>query len=190
MLAAGCTTRRQALAALAGLAGLAAGAAHAQGVPPEVQGELAGARLQGRGRLRFIGMAIYDARLWTLAPLAAAEWALAPLALEIEYARALDGAMIAERSLKEMRRQGDVAAANAESWLAQMKALFPNVRMGDRLTGVARPGVGLRFFVNGVPRGEVSDAAFARFFIGIWLSPQSSEPGLREALLGNKAGSS
>lgn len=187
MRAARCATRRQALAALAGLA---VGAARAQSVPPEVHGELAGARLQGRGRLRFIGMAIYEARLWTLAHVPAAEWAAAPLALEIEYARALDGAMIAERSLKEMRRQGDVAAAIAERWLAQMKALFPNVRMGDRLTGVARPGVGLRFFVNGVLRGEVNDAAFARLFIGIWLSPQSSEPGLREALLASKTGSS
>ena len=190
MRAAPCTTRRQALAALAGLAGLAVSAARAQSVPPEVQGELAGARLQGRGRLRFIGMAIYEARLWTLAHVPATEWALAPLALEIEYARALDGAMIAERSLKEMRRQGNVAAATAERWLVQMKALFPNVRDGDRLTGVARPGVGMRFFVNGLLRGEVNDAAFARFFIGIWLSPQSSEPGLREALLGSKAGGS
>ena len=190
MQAVSTTTRRQALAALAAFAAAGLGHAHAQGVPAEVQSELAGARLQGRGRLRFIGMAIYEARLWTLAHVPAAEWAAAPLALEIEYARALDGAMIAERSLKEMRRQGDVAASTAERWLAQMKALFPNVRDGDRITGVYRPGEALRFFVNGALKGEVLDAAFARFFVGIWLSPQSSEPGLREALHGSKAGGS
>jgi Chalcone isomerase-like len=176
-------TRRQLLLAAAGLA---LGAAQAAELPPEVQRELEGARLQGRGRLRFVGMSIYEARLWTLAPLVASDWATAPLALEIEYARALDGKLIAERSLKEMRRQGELAAATAERWLAQMKALFPNVGKGDRITGVLRPGEGMRFFVNGVLKGEVRDAIFARHFVGIWLAPQSSEPGLREALLGAK----
>ena len=31
--------------------------------------------------------------------------------------------------------------------------------------------------------GEVADAAFARLFFGIWLSPKTSEPALRQALL-------
>ena len=49
------------------------------------------------------------------------------------------------------------------------------------------PGVGARFFVNGALRGEPKDADFARLFFGIWLSPRSSEPALREALLGRTA---
>jgi hypothetical protein len=32
--------------------------------------------------------------------------------------------------------------------------------------------------------GEVRDATFARLFFGIWLSPRTSEPQLRAALLG------
>ena len=31
--------------------------------------------------------------------------------------------------------------------------------------------------------GEVADAEFSRLFFGIWLSPQTSEPGLRQALI-------
>ena len=31
--------------------------------------------------------------------------------------------------------------------------------------------------------GEVPDAEFARLFFGIWLSPQTSEPGLRAELI-------
>ena len=31
--------------------------------------------------------------------------------------------------------------------------------------------------------GEVADAEFARLFFGIWLSPRTSEPQLRQALL-------
>jgi hypothetical protein len=31
--------------------------------------------------------------------------------------------------------------------------------------------------------GEVPDAEFSRLFFGIWLSPQTSEPGLRQQLI-------
>jgi Chalcone isomerase-like len=105
-------------------------------------------------------------------------------ALEIEYARPLKGHSIAERSLTEMQRVGDVNANDGERWLAQMKQLFPDVQAGDRITGVHRPSEGARFHFNGRLVGEVRDAAFARLFFGIWLSPRTSEPQLRNALLG------
>lgn len=152
--------------------------------PPEVVAELPGASAQGEGRLRFFGMRVYDIRLWARKGALAADWPALPLALEIEYARALDGAAIAERSLEEMRRQAEIAADTGANWLAEMTRLFPDVRAGDRITGVQRPGSGARFFVNGRLRGEVLDAEFARLFFGIWLSPRTSEPALREALLG------
>ena len=107
-----------------------------------------------------------------------------PLALELEYARKLDGAEIAKRSLVEMRRQAEPAAEVAQRWLVDMTRLFPDVQEGDRITGVNLPGQGARFFHNGTLRGEVRDTEFARLFFGIWLSPGTSEPALRQSLLG------
>ena len=69
-----------------------------------------------------------------------------------------------------------------------MRQIFPDVKEGDRITGVQRPGEAARFFVNGQPRGEVRDAEFTRLFFGIWLSPRTSQPRLREALLGTQGG--
>jgi hypothetical protein len=43
------------------------------------------------------------------------------------------------------------------------------------------------FLLNGRPLGEVRDPDFARVFFGIWLSPRTSEPALREALLLGRA---
>jgi hypothetical protein len=60
----------------------------------------------------------------------------------------------------------------------------PDVKEGDRLTGQNLPGVGLKLYVNGVLRTESTDVELARVFFGIWLSPRTSEPALREALLG------
>jgi hypothetical protein len=176
--------RRRLLAAALLLAGGAQGQA---GVPSEVVAALPGARLQGAGLLRFLGLRVYDIRLWTGAIAVGADWAQAaatPLALEIEYARALEGAQIAERTLKEMRRQAEIAAEVGVRWLVAMKQLLPDVRAGDRITGVHLPGEGARFFVNGRLQGDLRDADFARLFFGIWLSPRTSEPALREALLG------
>lgn len=147
--------------------------------------ELGGLTLRGQARLRYFGLHIYDIRLWSAAPVSAARWAEQPLTLEIEYARSLDGREIARRSLKEMRRQADIGEAQARAWLADMEAAFPDVKAGDRISGRFEPGVAAQFFVNGQPRQRIADPDFARLFFGIWLSPQTSEPALREQLLGS-----
>ena len=178
-------SRRSALVALA--AAVCAARVSAQATPPapsEVQGDLPGARLQGQARLRYFGLHVYDIRLWTPASLRGDDALRTDAALEIEYARHLKGRLIAERSLTEMQRVGDVNASDAERWLGQMKQLFPDVQAGDRITGVHRPGEGAHFHVNGRFVGEVRDAAFARLFFAIWLSPRTSEPQMRAALLG------
>lgn len=173
--------RRTVLAALPAL-GLAR-AAHAQGSP-----ELAGLTLRGQGRFRYFGLSIYDARLWTAEPLDAARWAEQPLTLELQYARSLVGREIAKRSLTEMRRQTAISDAQAQTWLQAMEAAFPDVKDGDRISGQYEPGVAASFYFNGQLRRRVADAEFARLFFGIWLSPKTSEPALREQLLGSGGG--
>jgi Chalcone isomerase-like len=152
--------------------------------PIEVSAALPGAVLQGQGRLRYFGLHIYDAALWSLAPVLPGEPLGAALALELRYARKLAGSAIADRSLDEMKRVGDFSPADGQRWLGAMKQAFPDVTAGDRITGVHRPGVGAAFFVNGKATAEVRDALFAQLFFGVWLSPRTSQPALRAALLG------
>ena len=96
-------TRRELLAFGAAALSAPRAAAQAKLLPPaEVQAELPGASLQGQGRLRFVGLHVYDIRLWTVAPLHGDDALRANAALEIEYARHLKGPLIAERSLTEM----------------------------------------------------------------------------------------
>ena len=180
---AGVTLRRRHLVALALLAATAV-SAQTPATPPEVVAEIPGAKLQGSGTLRFLGLRVYDARLWVRDTAPGVDWTTAPLALELEYARSLDGVKIAERSLTEMRRQGDIAVDVAARWLGAMTQVFPDVKAGDRITGLNVPGMGARFFINGRFKGDLRDPEFARLFFGIWLSPKTSDPALRDALLG------
>lgn len=168
-----------ALAALA-LAGMLLGAPARANEPP---GALAGAQLAGQGTLRFLGFEVYRARLWVRPGFDAADYAAHPLALELTYHRDFSAEAIAKRSIDEMRRVGRFTPEQAARWQAQLQAALPDVKAGDRLTGVYTPGSGAVFVMGGRTVGEVADPEFARLFFGIWLSPQTSEPGLRQSLI-------
>lgn len=146
--------------------------------------QLPGSRVQGEAALRFLGLRVYNAKLWTLPQFKADQGTEQPLVLELEYLRALQGKAIAERSLQEMQRAGPMAEAQAQRWLAEMQRIFPDVKAGDRISGQHLPGQGVRFWHNGRPAGQVDDPVFARLFFGIWLAPTTSEPDMRVALLG------
>ncbi len=194
--------RRQSLRALTlGALTLAGGVplGHAQGVAPP-GGNASGppgagaprwladllpqARLQGKSRLRFWGLDIYDAHLWTRPDFEPERFAQHPLVLDLTYLRSLSGPRIAERSLKEMQALPAYDPVRADAWLQAMTAVFPDVADQDRLAGVYRPGQATRFWLNGRALGEVADPAFGPLFFGIWLSPRTSEPQMRQALLG------
>jgi hypothetical protein len=186
-------SRRAALAlgAVASAALLGAGFSHLAlaaepnpPVPAEVLAELPGAQALGSANLRFLGLAIYEATLWVQPGFQATNYAQSPLALELKYARSLDGKLIAERSLKEMRLQGPLSEERAQAWLQAMVRAFLDVKAGDSITGLHTPGVGARFWFNGQSRPAVPDPEFSRVFFGIWLSDASSEPKMRKQLLG------
>ena len=155
-------------------------------VPTEVQKYLgAEARLRGLARLRWLGLSIYEARLWVGDGFEPEQFERRQLALELVYARALKGPLIAERSLDEMRRGPPIAQEQAHRWLEFMKQAFPDVREGDRLTGVWLPGdQHSRFYFNGNASQALRDAGFGPRFFGIWLAPHTSQPALRQQLLG------
>ncbi len=153
-------------------------------LPPDLVQSVGELSLRGQTRLRVWGFEVYDAALWTAPGASAATLEAQPLALEIRYLRDIKGRDLAERSIREMQRSGALSADQERRWLDEMLRVFPDVRPGDRLLGLQRPGTGASFWLNGRFRGEVRDVEFARRFFGIWLSPQTSEPALRKALLG------
>jgi hypothetical protein len=140
--------------------------------------------LSGEATLRFFGMQIYTARLWRQPEFQAENFASYPLVLELEYRRKLKGRAIAERSIKEMRRAGAFNDEQASVWLAQMSEIFPDISAGDRLTGLLLPGEGVEFIQNNHSLGKIYDARFAQLFFSIWLAPTTSEPDMRDLLLG------
>lgn len=185
-----CLTRTGVLAMVVAAASAAASAVAADdtSAPPSfVQQALPAAALLGQGQMRFLGLRIYDARLWVGPQFEAADFGDHPLALELTYHRAFKGAAIAQRSIEEIERQGKLAPAQAQHWQKALAALLPDVQTGDLLTGLYQPGRGMQFWRGEQLLGAIDDAELARRFFAIWLSPRTSEPGLRGALLARKS---
>jgi hypothetical protein len=141
-------------------------------------------RLLGSGRMTWYGLHIYDVALWT--PGQRFDFS-SPFALAIRYSRDFKGKRIAERSALEIERLGFRDAAKLERWTAGMEQIFPDVRAGDTLIGVYRPGEGAQFYHRERLVGQIDDPEFARAFFSIWLDPRTREPRLRERLIGVSA---
>lgn len=136
-------------------------------------------RATGSGRMSFLGLAVYDATLWTRDGWRSTE----PFALELLYARSISREQLVNSSVAEMQRVG-IARQQAEAWAALMRRVFVDVKAGDRLIAVFLPEQGVRFYSQQGLTGEVPDVAFARAFAAIWLDPRTREPELRRRLLG------
>jgi len=143
-----------------------------------------GFSLQGEGTLRWLGLKIYEAKLYTPEPVTHQKLFTTPFALELTYAREFVGHKIAERSVEEIRKLKIGSPQQQQEWFGEMRRLFPNVKAGDRLRGVYHPDQGTDFFLNGKPLGRIQSLEFSRAFFSIWLDPKTAEPGLRNALLG------
>lgn len=152
----------------------ATAAAHAAPSP------LQGWRVAGEAEMRFLGFKVYQIRLWRPT---AEDAETGRFALELEYARSFRGADIVKRTLAEMRGQGFDDKARLARWGAALSRILPDVKRGDRLIGIAVPGVEARFHTPDRLLGRVADPAFVDAFFAIWLSERTSAPHVRRQLL-------
>lgn len=138
-------------------------------------------KMIGSGELTFLGFTIYEAALY-----AGTQKKLfdGPLILELSYKTTLYGKRIADRSVDEMINVG-ASESFAESYRGKMEEIFPDVDNKTALSIHYLPNKGVVFYRNRKQIvGQVSDQKFSYYFLGIWLSPKTSEPNLRKKLLG------
>jgi hypothetical protein len=140
-------------------------------------------RLMGQQRFTFWGFSVYDASLWANATFSASDWDKQALVLDLRYLRDFKGSDIAQRSMDEMQGQRALTPAQTQSWSTLLSQLMPNVRAGERLTGVYVPQKGLQLLHQEQLIGEMRDTELAQRFMGIWLAPETSQRQLRQQLL-------
>ncbi|MFT6270243.1 MAG: hypothetical protein ACJAVV_003072 [Alphaproteobacteria bacterium] len=135
----------------------------------------------GQARLKVFFFNIYDAVLF--APQGNFE-AEQPFALKLKYLRDFEGKEIASRSVGEMRNLGMQDEVKLAKWYQEMQDIFPNVKEGETITGIVDKKQVSHFYLNEKPLGKVHDIEFSKWFFNIWLSEETSEPKMRQQLLG------
>lgn len=148
--------------------------------PPEAAHAIAAKQPYGSTTLRKFGFKVYDAELWTDAP----KWAMTKTyALSLTYGINVKAADLVSRSLDEMQRIEPLGEGERERYAKVLAGVLPDVAKGDRITALYRPGRGLWLYHNGALKGRIADKSLAMHFMGIWLSPKTSEPAMRAALV-------
>jgi Chalcone isomerase-like len=149
--------------------------------PAEIANVIKADAPYGAGKMRVLLMTAYDASLWT----DAAKWSMqVPFALNVTYHFACTSGDIADRLLDEISHVNpNIASATLAHYRSMFAGLFPDAKSGDKMTALYTPDGTIRFYNDGQQTGQVHDASFAQAFFGVWLSPATSEPGLRQNLL-------
>lgn len=143
--------------------------------------EAASLELVGEARLKVLLWSVYDSRLYTAD--GNYQEGQRPLRLEIEYLLDIESAKLVERTADEWRAMGRSHPAE-EAWLERLAALWPDISTGDVIALELDADNEATFFHNGEPLGEIEHPEFGQQFVDIWLSPDTSRPELRLALLG------
>jgi hypothetical protein len=84
-----------------------------------------------------------------------------------------------ERNSKQQLPAFKERIAKLNGWMSDMKT-------GQRLTFVRRPGVGIEVGVDGAVKGIVEGDDFARALLSIWLGENPPNPELKQGLLGGE----
>lgn len=156
-------------------------ALNAYALPQAVQLQLNTPQPLGSGRLTMMFKDVYDISLFSATSnFNAAE----PFALKIDYLVPIKGDVIADRTIAEMKKQGFNEAQKLMQWKQAINTFFPDVHKGVSLTGFKDKNGHTQFYHNEKWIGQVTDPQFTIRFFAIWLAENTSEPKLRQQLLG------
>lgn len=105
-----------------------------------------------------------------------------PQALDILYRRNIAKEDLLAATDNQWQRLR-VPAAQRQQWLKQLGTIWPTIKRGDRLGFSVNADGSNHFIYNGRSIGGVNDKNFGESFLAIWLSPNTSQPGIRQLLI-------
>lgn len=138
---------------------------------------LSAAQVRGEATFRFIGLPIYEARLYTDAG-APLDWNR-DFGIELEYMRNLTETDLVESTLKELDRLGSPIPVRA-----QLTQCFDDVRKGDQYLAVSRGPNKIGFWRNGVRVCTLSHPQIKQRFMAIFVGDDTRSKSFTRQLKG------
>ncbi|MDE4173396.1 chalcone isomerase family protein [Phaeobacter sp. PT47_59] len=135
----------------------------------------------GSATLRWLGLAVYRARLHTDGA-NRFDWNR-PLALEIEYFRSITRADLTQSTRSELQRI-EGTRPDLEALTRKLDGCFRDVDKGDVFTAVSVRPDSMELYLNGERTCAIRHEGLRKRFLGIWLSENSRSARLSAELRG------
>lgn len=123
---------------------------------------------------------IYKSRLLT--PNGVFNFENKPYLFEITYLKDISSSDLIERTIEQWEHL-NIDKESYQQYSALLSKLWPNIVASDRLA-IQVNDKKSKFYFNNKFIGSINDDRFGDLFLAIWLSPETSQPELRAALLG------
>ncbi|MDN2662228.1 chalcone isomerase family protein [Psychromonas sp. 14N.309.X.WAT.B.A12] len=104
---------------------------------------------------------------------------------QIKYLKSIESKQLIKKTIEQWVHLG-FASERYSSYLEQLRNMWPDIKEGDQLAFVAQ-GNNSAFYYNERFIGQIDGKDFRNIFMAIWFSENTSQPELRDTLLGIKS---
>ena len=177
---------------------LGAGAAHGKeckGVnfPDQAQVEGNNLTLNGLGlrQATFLKVNVYVAALYvakTSSDSATILGSGAPTELILQFVRDVGADDLRKGWEEGFEKNARAQLPALKERIAMLNGWMTDVKSGQRITFIHKPGAGVQVDVNGTNKGTIKGDDFAQAFLSIWLGGDPPNPEIRTGLLGGACG--
>ena len=105
-----------------------------------------------------------------------------PYVLEIQYLRDIEKKDLLDRTIEQWQHL-ELAEAVYQDYIPLIDNLWPDIVKGDKLALLVTKD-GSTFLFNDQLLGNIEDPEFSEHFLAIWLDEKTSQPKLRQKLIG------
>lgn len=161
--------------------------------PEQVQAEGTTLKLNGLGlrQATFMKVDVYVAALYVAQTSSDADAILesnAPKEIILHFVRDVERGDLSKGWDEgfEKNAKGEVPAL--EERIEAFKGLMADMKTGQQLSFVHKPGEGVQVDVDGTVKGTIEGDDFARALFSIWLGSSPPNPGLKAGVLGGECG--
>lgn len=138
-------------------------------------------QLVGKGKLKVLFWDIYNAELYTAD--GRYEETQYPIALKLQYLRDFSKKDLIKETEKQWKKLGFNDKDKIATWLTTLDTMWQDVNENDAITLYIDAERSSYFYFNHAQLGKINDPEFARAFLDIWLSENTSAPEVRKKLI-------
>ena len=136
-------------------------------------------RKVGEGEMQYLFWTLYSAEFYRSQETGSSS----SQALKITYFKSISQQALIEATQDQWQHLG-YSVSDIRQWSQPLQAIWPNVEPGDELTFISDDTGYGQFYFEDQAIGTVQDPTFSQAFLDIWLSERTTEPELRQQLLG------